>query len=87
MTAGATAIGEHDNNDDNNDARCAELGWVHVPVLADTNDAWGTEAIDFFSKVATHPLCDCETFMDGLVLFRCLIVRVCMFLLWTKAII
>ena len=29
------------------DAKCAELGWVCVPVVSETYGAWGTEAIDF----------------------------------------
>ena len=36
-----------------NVAKCADLGWVCVPVVAESYGAWGLEAIDFFSKLAS----------------------------------
>ena len=32
----------------------ADLGWVCVPVLAESYGAWGLEAMDFFSKIASR---------------------------------
>ena len=35
-------------------AKCADLGWVCVPILAESYRAWGLEAMDFFSKIASR---------------------------------
>ena len=37
-----------------NFAKCTDLGWVCVPIVAESNGAWGLEAIDLFSKLASH---------------------------------
>ena len=37
-----------------NVAKCVDLGWVCVPVVAESYGAWGLEAMDFFSKLASR---------------------------------
>ncbi|KAL5517867.1 hypothetical protein EMCRGX_G003498 [Ephydatia muelleri] len=41
-----------------NDAKCNELGWLCVPLVAETYGAWGKEAMEAFSQLdsqlATH---------------------------------
>ena len=34
-------------------AKCAELGWVCIPVATEAYGAWGAEALGFFSKLAS----------------------------------
>ena len=37
-----------------NDAKCAELGWVSIPLVVESYGAWGKEAQKCFSKLASH---------------------------------
>ena len=37
-----------------NDAKCKELGWLCVPLVAETYGAWGNEAVDTFSQLASR---------------------------------
>ncbi|KAL5516375.1 hypothetical protein EMCRGX_G001677 [Ephydatia muelleri] len=37
-----------------NDAKCKELGWLCVPLVAETYDAWGNEAVEAFSQLASR---------------------------------
>ena len=37
-----------------NGGKCAYLGWACVPVVAESYRAWGMEAVDFFSKLASR---------------------------------
>eukprot|EP00731_Ephydatia_muelleri_P021751 Em0014g342a len=39
-----------------NDAKCGELGWLCVPLVAETYGAWGNEAIEVFSQLASGVL-------------------------------
>ena len=41
-------------NNKANVAKCANLGWVCIPVVAESYGAWGLEAMDFFSKLASR---------------------------------
>ena len=34
--------------------KCADLGWVCVPVVAESYGAWGLMARDFFSKLGSR---------------------------------
>ena len=36
-----------------NDAKCKELGWLCVPLEAEMYGAWGNEAIEDFSQLAS----------------------------------
>ena len=37
-----------------NDAKCAELGWVSIPLAVETYGCWGTEAKWAFSQLASR---------------------------------
>ena len=37
-----------------NDAKCAELGWVSIPLAVETYACWGTEAKWAFSQLASR---------------------------------
>ena len=37
-----------------NDAKCGELGWLCVPLVAETYGAWGNKAIEAFSQLASR---------------------------------
>ena len=37
-----------------NDAKCAELGWVSIPLVVESYGAWGKEAHQSFSKIASR---------------------------------
>ena len=41
-----------------NDPKCAELGWVCVPLAVGTYCNWGEEARHTFTVLATHPALD-----------------------------
>ena len=36
-----------------NDAKCKQLGWQCIPLVVETYGAWGAEAIEVFSTVAS----------------------------------
>ena len=54
VTAGAAAKATEERKLKANVAKCADLGWVCVPVVAESYGAWGLEAMDFFSKFASR---------------------------------
>ena len=54
MTAGAAAKSTEERKLKANVAKCADLGWVCVPVVAEYYGAWSLEAMDFFSKLASR---------------------------------
>ena len=37
-----------------NDSKCAELGWVCIPLAVESYGCWGTEAQQSFSRLAAH---------------------------------
>ena len=37
-----------------NDAKCKELRWLCVPLVAETYGAWGNEAVEAFSQLASR---------------------------------
>ena len=37
-----------------NDTKCAELGWVSIPLVVESYGAWGKEAQQSFSKLASR---------------------------------
>ena len=39
---------------DENDAKCKELGWICVPMEVEAYGAWGTEAMESFSLLASQ---------------------------------
>ena len=54
VTAGAAAKATEERKLKANFAKCADLGWVCVPVVAESYGAWGLEAMDLFSKLASR---------------------------------
>ena len=38
----------------NNDRKCAELGWVSIPLAVETYGCWGAEAQSTISRPASH---------------------------------
>ena len=36
------------------DAKCGELDWLCVPLVAETYGAWGNEAVEAFSQLASR---------------------------------
>ena len=41
------------SNNKANTGKCADLGWICVPVVAESYGAWGLTARDFFSKLGS----------------------------------
>ena len=56
VTAGAAAKATEERKLKAGVAKCAELGWVCVPVVAESYGVWGLAAMDFFSKLASHKI-------------------------------
>eukprot|EP00731_Ephydatia_muelleri_P003056 Em0001g3056a len=50
QAARATEQRKHDEND----AKCKELGWICVPMVVEAYGAWGTEAMESFSLLASR---------------------------------
>ena len=46
----ATEDGKHRAND----AKCGELSWLCVPLVAETYGAWGNKAMEAFSQLASR---------------------------------
>eukprot|EP00731_Ephydatia_muelleri_P010164 Em0005g750a len=44
VTAGSAAHATEARKHQENDVKCAELGWVSIPVVVETYECWGTEA-------------------------------------------
>ena len=54
MTATAAALTTEARKHEENNPKCAELGWVCIPVVAESYGAWGKEATQLFSTNC-HP--------------------------------
>ncbi|KAL5509573.1 hypothetical protein EMCRGX_G004965 [Ephydatia muelleri] len=54
VSAGSAALASEGRKHRANDAKCKELGWLCVPLVADTYGAWGNEAVDVFSQLASR---------------------------------
>ena len=52
VSAGYAALATEGRKHRANDAKCRELGWLCVPLVAETFGAWGKEAIEAFSQLA-----------------------------------
>ena len=53
MSAGSAALATEGRKHRANDAKCGEHGWLCVPLVAETYGAWGNEAIEAFSQLAS----------------------------------
>ena len=49
VSAGSAALATEGRRHRANDAKCGELGWLCVPLIAEIYGAWGIEAIEAFS--------------------------------------
>ena len=54
LAAGQAARATEQRKHEENDAKCKELGWVCVPMVVVAYCAWGTEAMESFSLLASH---------------------------------
>ena len=54
VTAGAAAKATEERKLKANTGKCADLGWVCVPVVAESYGAWGLTARDLFSKLGSR---------------------------------
>ena len=53
-TATAAALTTEEQKHDENDPKCSELGWVCIPVVAESYGAWEREATLLFSTIASR---------------------------------
>ena len=53
-SAGSAALATEGRKHRANDAKCKELGWLCVPLVAETYVAWGNEAVEAFSQLASR---------------------------------
>ena len=54
VSAGSAALATEGRKHKANDPKCKELGWLCVPLVAETYGAWGNEAIEAFSQLASR---------------------------------
>ena len=54
LAAGQAARATEQRKHDENDAKCKELGWICVPMVVEAYGAWGTEAMESFSLLASR---------------------------------
>ena len=54
VTATAAALTTEERKHDENDPKCSELGWVCIPVVAESYGAWGREATLLFLTIASR---------------------------------
>ena len=54
VSAGSAALTTEGRKHRANDAKCKELGWLCVPLVAETYGAWGNEAVEAFSQLASR---------------------------------
>ena len=53
LTAKSAAVATELRKHSGNDAKCSELGWTCIPLVMESYGAWGREAIDAFSRLAS----------------------------------
>ena len=51
---GSAVLYAEERKHESNDAKCAELGWVSIPLAVETYGCWGTEARWAFSQLASR---------------------------------
>ena len=54
VSSGSAAHASESRKHRTNDAKCKELGWLCVPLIADTYGTWGNEAVKAFSQLASR---------------------------------
>eukprot|EP00731_Ephydatia_muelleri_P039225 Em1237g1a len=50
-TAGSAAVAAELRKHSANDAKCSELEWTCIPLVAESYGAWGSEAVQAFSRL------------------------------------
>ncbi|KAL5484184.1 hypothetical protein EMCRGX_G020637 [Ephydatia muelleri] len=53
-TAGSAAVAAELRKHSANYAKCSELGWMCIPLVAESYGAWGSEAVQAFSRLASY---------------------------------
>ena len=53
-TAGSAAVAAELRKHSANDAKCSKLGWTCIPLVAESYGAWGSEAVQAFSRLASY---------------------------------
>ncbi|KAL5500795.1 hypothetical protein EMCRGX_G012400 [Ephydatia muelleri] len=53
-TAGSAAVAAELRKHSAKDAKCSELGWTCIPLVAESYGAWGSEAVQTFSRLALY---------------------------------
>ncbi|KAL5516758.1 hypothetical protein EMCRGX_G002166 [Ephydatia muelleri] len=51
--AGSAAVAAELRKHSANDAKCSELGWTCIPLVAESYGAWGSEAVQAISRLAS----------------------------------
>ena len=54
VTAGAAAHATELRKHEANDVKCSELGWLCIPLVVESYGAWGKEAMESFSSLASR---------------------------------
>ena len=54
VTAGAAAHATELRKHEANDVKCCDLGWICIPLVVETYGAWGKEALEAFSMLASR---------------------------------
>ena len=54
MSAGSAALSIEGRKHRASDAKCGELGWLCASLAAETYGAWGNEAVEAFSQLASR---------------------------------
>ncbi|KAL5514970.1 hypothetical protein EMCRGX_G000068 [Ephydatia muelleri] len=54
VTAGAAAQATELRKHEANDVKCSELGWLCIPLVVESYGAWGKEAMESFSSLASR---------------------------------
>ncbi|KAL5509159.1 hypothetical protein EMCRGX_G004469 [Ephydatia muelleri] len=54
VTAGAAAQASELRKHEANDVKCSELGWLCIPLVVESYGAWGKEAMESFSSLASR---------------------------------
>ena len=71
VTAGSAAFAAEERKHKANDSKCAELGWVCIPIAVETYGCWGTEAkwalSQLTSRLATRQNCPKSASVTALV--------------------
>ena len=55
VTTGVAAWMTEQRKHCSNDGKCNDLGWVCVPLVVESYGAWGKEALESITQLASHP--------------------------------